>query len=249
MALDVIDTITSSFKDLTTPHGAKVIASMIGLAIVNAVSMYLSNMQGSVTQLVGGLLAILYLVFGAVFLVGVFRTFSERSFELSQYTENVAWPFYRYLVSGSSLAGILGAVTMLIAGFGLMLSIGQTSPAAGALGMLSAFQSTTFRLGLLVSVIVGVYIYTTLVLAFPSISIRDGRAFEALDNAVQRSKGERLRMFLSAVPYLVILALVGVVDSQFGTSMPTITAYVNGALSLIGAAYNFALLAQLEKRL
>ena len=111
-------------------------------------------------------------------------------------------------------------------------------------------------LGLLLGIGAFIYVFLTLTVSVPMISTEDNRIFQALDRSVQRTKGEKLSMFIAALP-IVFIYLIGILVAVIagGASMGT-TGTPSAAMTLVSSVVTaftatlfFSLLNEYHQRL
>lgn len=133
------------------------------------------------------------------------------------------------------LVGMLG---------GSLMSIGSMG-AAGAVGGSTGMLALGGILGLIALSII-LYILAALIISVPRITVNDKRLFQALDESVQITKGNRLSIIATILPFVALLALgvasLAAIDGILGTA-------IYGILVLIGSLYMPAILTELNSRL
>lgn len=245
MSLDVQDTAFSTIERLKSRATLAVIGlSLLLAAVVGLGAAAAFAVGGAAGSVIGLLTAVAYVAGIAMIGVGAFRSYDEMNYSKSQYTENIVKPFLRLSVSGMLLylLAILAAYVPLVIGAIVASPLALMNPEGALTGLSGPLASI---LGLAAASI-GMYVATSMILSLPGIAVSDQRLFESLDKAVQRSKGNRLRMIASLLPAVV----AGAVGFGAATYLGDI---VGGLIYLVALAfaqyYNLALLTELNDRL
>jgi len=258
MALDAVNTLRHAFGSLKTPTGQKLIGIFLLVQGLNLGGSLL--MEGSGAMLGAGTALSLAGFLGTLIAtIGGFRSIREGEIQTRFFTSNLLWPFGRLLganVTSSILALGLFFILALPAVLVTALTGAAGSLAAGAVSIGSAAGSAGLLAGVfgLIGLLMGLggFIYATvaLIIAQPLIAIDNKRLFQALDESVQRSKGQRLSIFASLtglfITYLVVFLLIvgiGQVVPDFVTT--TGTALLFGTISVT----NISLLNHLTENL
>lgn len=246
MALKAVDTAKSAFGSLTQPVGLKVIGLLFVVQLANMLGS-MAYTAGTVAALLGALVSVLAAVATLIIMVGALRSFDSGAFSKEHYTNNLVWPVTRS-VGANAVTSIFAyglsllAVLPFIVVAGLVGAGIGASPATAVLGLIGG----VFGLGVLI------YVLLTLSISIPMIATGDRRMFEALDQSVQRTGGEKKSLFLAFLPlgavYLAVVAVLvalapaqGTVDPLFGAASALIS-------STVAAAF-FSLLTEFDDRL
>ena len=255
MTLDAVDTIKSTFGSLKTDAGMKILGLIFVLQIVNLGSTYLGSM-GTGAMVASALLSLVVAAAMVLVTVGAFRSLDSGEFTMEQYTSNVLWPVVRItganavttiFAYGLALIALLPVIMVsVLAGAGLS-SVGAGSVVGGSI--LGAVLGIA---GLALGFAAFLYIFLMLTVSIPMVSVDDNRLFQALDRSVQRTKGEKVSMFLAALP-IAVLYLVGVIAvviaAGTGSSLSPVLAVVTSVVTALTATLFFSLLNEYHQRL
>lgn len=252
MALDAIDTIKSTFGSLKTDAGMKVLGLLFVVQLANMGSTYLASM-GTAMMVVSGLISLGVAAGMLLISVGAFRSFDSEELNSDQYTSNILWPIIR--ITGAN------AVTTIFA-YGLALL--ALLPALGVAGIAGSGMSTGAVGSSIIGAVLGLgglvlgfaaffYIFLMLTVSIPMIAVDDKRIFQALDRSVQRTKGSKVSMFLSALPvgllYLLgIGAIIGLTGPATATLGP-VAALATSVVTAVIVTLLFSLLNEYHQRL
>jgi hypothetical protein len=254
MALDAIDTIKSTFGSLKTDAGMKIFGLLFLVQLANMGSAYLGT-TGTGLTIVSGLISLIAGVAMILITVGAFRSFDSGEVNSDQYTNNILWPVIR--ITGANLVTTIFAYGLaLVALLPALLLAALTGAGVSSLGTAGAgiVGGVLGLVGLLLGGAAFFYIFLMLTLSIPMISVDDNRIFEALDRSVQRTAGEKVSMFLAAVPvgllYLVGIGLV-LASGAAGTAQTAspVVILVSSAVTGLTATLFFALLNEYHQRL
>ena len=218
MKLDIIDAILSGFNRITSKATLGVIGVMIALFLIVLIGSVGGGALMTVSSILGGLVllltAIAYIAGAASLSVGTFRAFDQKDFKTEMFTDNIVWPFLR--VTGANLTIQAFAFTIAYLLIYPILAIGLLGGSAASLtaatGATSGLGSLTGGLligvGLagLVSLGIILYLLAALIISVPRITVDDKRLFQALDESVQTTKGNRIRMIATIAPIFVLFA-------------------------------------------
>jgi hypothetical protein len=223
MALDAINTIKSTFGSLKTGVGMKILGLLFVVHLVNMGTTYFSTM-GTGMMIVSGLISLTAAAVLLLITVGAFRSFDSGELTKDQYTNNIVWPLIRItganavttiFAYGVALFALLPVVLVsVLAGAGLS-SLGAGAVAGGSI--LSALLGIA---GLVLAIGAFFYLFLMLTVSVPMIAIEDNRIFEALDRSVQRTKGEKISMFLAALP-VGLIYFIGIIPIPLAAMAPT----------------------------
>ena len=248
MSLDVVETIKSTFSQFKSEIGLKILGAFL---LVNLVTTGLSfglSSQGIVASFsfVGILLASIASI---VLTVGAFRSLFDGSIEREQFTEDLVMPFLRNLGSG--------AVTALFTLLGLYIAlvpavlIGGSVSALSAPVVLSSLSPALIAAVIIIGGTIALYPLLALLTSTPMIFVERDRMFEALDKSVQRSRGEKLGMFLATLP-VGLLYLVAQMTALAGFTGSTMTAsgiLISSIGSSVGTLASISLLVEYHRNL
>jgi hypothetical protein len=254
MKLDVLDTIKSSFSRI----GSRATLAVVGASILLGLVVLLGLGAGSALMTMSGILGSLVMIvtFGvyitglASVSVGALRAFNQEDFSKEMFTDNIAWPFLRMtgshiviqafmftvayaLLYPALLAGMAGSGIMSMASTGI--STTGTGAAIGAGAGLAGVLAFALIL----------YVLSALLLSLPRIAVDNKRLFQALDESVQSTKGNRTRIIAALLPFAVFMAaaFAGIFTGGL----------LGGAIylvsSLVSSIYFLSLLTELNTRL
>ncbi len=234
MALDAGDLVRSVFDKVTSDIGLKLIAAFFVLQLLNIGSSYSFEVGGPAAA-IGAVVSLAAAVAGILLMIGSFRALDTGELEKQQFTDNIIWPFLR-LVGANILTTVFVVVALIpaslialltVGGAGVGVTLGSTAltVVVGLLGALLGIGSLVFV----------AYAVLALITALPEIAVNDSRLFEALDNSVQRSSGEKLRMFISLVP-VVLLYLLVLPVSAVAAVAPEASVVVSPLIAVLSAA-------------
>jgi len=258
MALDAVDTIKSTFGSLKTDAGMKILGLLFVVQLVNLASTYLSTM-GTGMMFVSAFISLGVAAAMLLITVGAFRSFDSGEVKIDQYTSNIAWPITRIIGAnvvttvfayGVALLALLPVMFIgALAGTG-MSSIGAAGSVAGS----SILGAVLGLMALVIGAAAFFYMFLMLVVSIPMISVNDNRIFEALDRSVQRTEGEKVSMFLAALPigllYLAgILLVVASGAAGAGETVGPVMAVVTSVVTAVTGTLLFSLLNQYHQRL
>ena len=261
MALDAINTIKSTFGSLKTGVGMKIlgllfVVQLVVVQLVNMGTTYFSTM-GTGMMIVSGLIS---LTAAAVLLLITVRSFDSGELTKDQYTNNIVWPLIRItganavttiFAYGVALFALLPVVLVsVLAGAGLS-SLGAGAVAGGSI--LSALLGIA---GLVLAIGAFFYLFLMLTVSVPMIAIEDNRIFEALDRSVQRTKGEKISMFLAALPVgliyfigIIPLAAMAPTTGSTATSVSPVLVLLTSVVTAVSGTLFFSLLNQYHQAL
>jgi len=229
MALDVSEAVKTGFGSLKTDVGQKLIGIFFLIQAVNFGSTFIIETGSTALQLLGGLLITVSALASIAATIGGLRSFRENMIGRDFFTDNLLWPFARTLganLTTGIFAYLIGAIFLLPA---FLAALGGTTASSVGAGALSGASITGIALGAL-GVILGfaafIYVIITLILAQPLIAIDDKRMFQALDESIQRTKDNKLSIFLAGIAVLIVyflLAMIGglasVANEQIGAAL------------------------------
>lgn len=217
MKLDVIDTIMSGFDRIASKATLGVIGVMIALLILLGGGFAIGGFLMTVSTILGGaVMAITFIgyILGAASLgVGMFRAFDQKDFKTEMFTENIIWPFLRLTGANITIQSFALAITYILV-YPIMLigllggSAASLTAATGTSNFTGMGAGLIAGLGLagLISLGIILYLLATLILSVPRITVDDKRLFQALDESVQTTKGNRIRIIATLVPIVVLMA-------------------------------------------
>ena len=254
MKLDVLDTIKSSFSRLGSRATLGVVGASILLALVVLLGFGAGGALMTMSSILGGLVMIVtigvYIAGLASVSVGSLRAFDQEDFSKEMFTDNIAWPFLR--MTGSHI--VIQAFMLTVAYALLYPALLAGMAGTGIMSMASTGMSTTGTgaaigagaglIGVFAFAIV-LYILSALLLSLPRIAVDNKRLFQALDESVQSTKGNRPRIIASLLPFAVLMAaaFAGIFSGGL----------LGGAIYLVSAfassIYFLSLLTELNSRL
>jgi len=254
MKLDVLDTVKSSLSRI----GSRATLGVIGASILLGLAMLLGFGAGgalmTMSGILGGLVMVVtvgvYIAGLASISVGSLRAFDQEDFSKDMFTDNIFWPFLR--MTGSHIviqafmftvvyALIYPALLAGMAGSGMM-SMAATGMSTTGIG--TAIGAFAGLIGVFALAIV-LYILSALLLSLPRIAVDNRRLFQALDESVQSTKGNRPRIIATLLPFAVFMAaaFAGIFSGGL----------IGGAIYLVsvflGLVYLLSLLTELNTRL
>lgn len=250
MKLELTDTVLSSFDRVASKATAGLIG--IGIALGALITAGVGTgvaVGGSISMLIYAVTALVYLAGVAVLTVSSFRAFDQQDLGKEMFTENIIWPFLRMMGCNIVIQSFAFTVLYLIA-YPLLLVGGASSYLLmGAAGTGTGMSPMLIAGGLAAGIIfIGIllYIMAALTLSLPRISINDRRMFEALDESVQATSGNRAKIIAAFLPVAIFIgggmASIVLIEGLAGTA-----AYM--ALAAIGSFYSLGLLTELNDRL
>jgi len=253
MTLEVLQTVKSSFDRIASKASLGVAGLTIGLiaivmggATLTGISVALSPVLGAV---VGMLTAAAY-IGGLVSLsVGSLRAFDQKTVTKEMFTENIIWPFLRITGSNIVLQAFALTVAYLVLYPAILLIFGATGMMQGTMtGAPQLGDAAIAGLGVSggITAILVLYVFAALSIALPRIAISDKRIFQALDESIQATKGSRLQIAATILPFAALLVAGAGALLVLGGILGTLL-YM--ALAVIGSLYWLALLAELNERL
>jgi hypothetical protein len=250
MELDIVDTVLSSFSRLGSRATLGVIGALLALILALVAGFTAGGALMAVSGILGGLVMLVtfavYIAGAASISVGALRAFDQEDISKGMFTENILWPFLRMTGSNIVTQAFVFAVVYILV-YPLILT---GLAGVGAMGMMAGTGLSTGMLagagvlGLLALLIV-LYIMATLTLSLPRIAVNDRRMFQALDESVQSTRGNRLGIIATLLPFAVFMAAA--FAGMFSGGL------VGGAIYLvsvlISSLYFLSLLAELNTRL
>lgn len=214
--VEALDILKTAFGGLKTDVGKKLIGLFFVIQLFNLAGTLVSGM-GAAAQAAGILASLVAAVAGIVATIGGLRGFREGELEKEMFTDKLIWPFGRILGANlvSTVFAYLLAIIALFPAFWIAVMSGITS--FSGLSAASTAVIGLGGLGALLAVTAFLYVAVTLVLAQPLIAIDDRRMFQALDESVRRTKGERLDIILALLGLMIVyLVAVGVAAGLTG---------------------------------
>lgn len=205
MSLDIGDTVKATFRGLLNETGLKVAGLIF---VVQAANMFGSGLYnyGTGAGIAGGLLQLLASIAGIVVMIGGLRSLDAGRIRKRYFTERLIWPALRLF--GANLTTTAFVFVALLPGILAAVSI----TGMGAVGISSSL-GLIMGAGIgLISLAATLYVFYALTIAVPDIVINDSRLFESLDESVQKTYGEKINMFLTSLPViLVYLVSTGII--------------------------------------
>ena len=257
MKLDVIDTVLSGFSRIASRATLGVIGAMIALFLVIGIGFAAGGALMTVSTVLGGAVMALafigYIVGAASLGVGIFRAFDQKDFSKEIFTDNILWPFLRLTGANITIQAFAFTVAyvllypILLVGLlgSTAASIGSAAGASGLTGMSAGLMAGLGVAGL-ISLGIILYLVATLILSVPRIAVDDKRLFQALDQSVQSTKGNRLRIIATLLPFVLLLA-VGMAALVALGEILGLLVYTIAVIA--GSFYTPAILTELNSRL
>lgn len=253
MKLDLKDTVLSSFNRIASKATAGILGGGLVIGLVFAAGFGGGAMLSSVSNLLSAAIMLVtfltYVAGAAVLSVGAFRAYDAKTLEKEMFAENILWPFLRMTGANIVLQSfILTAIyliaypLLLLGGIGSRLLMGSAMPTTSLGGGIAALAA----LAAVGVVAVVLYIAATLSLALPRITVNDRRMFQALDESVQSTKGNRLKIVLGFLPIAVLIG-AGIAAMILVGEIAGTAAYI--ALAAVSSFYGLGLLTELNNRL
>jgi len=256
MALDAINTIKSTFGSLKTGVGMKILGLLFVVHLVNMGTTYFSTM-GTGMMIVSGLIS---LTAAAVLLLITVRSFDSGELTKDQYTNNIVWPLIR--ITGANAVTTIFAYGVALFALppvvlvSVLAGAGLSSLGAGAVAGGSILSALLGIAGLVLAIGAFFYLFLMLTVSVPMIAIEDNRIFEALDRSVQRTKGEKISMFLAALPVgliyfigIIPLAAMAPTTGSTATSVSPVLVLLTSVVTAVSGTLFFSLLNQYHQAL
>lgn len=257
MKLDVIDTVLSGFDRITSRPTLGIIGAMIALFLTIGIVSAIGGALMTVSTILGGIVLLFafigYIVGAAALGVGTFRAFDQKDFNKEMFTENILWPFLR--ITGANITIQAFAFTVAYILLYPILLIGLLGSTAASLGSATGVSGVTgMSAGLLaglgvaglISLGIILYLVATLILSVPRIAVDDRRLFQALDESVQSTRGNRLRIIATLIPFVLLLAVAVGALAALGEILGLLVYLV---AVIAGSFYTPAILTELNSRL
>jgi hypothetical protein len=231
--VEAFDLLKTAFGGLKTDVGKKLVGLFFAVQLINFAGTYAAGM-GTGAQAAGVFASIFAALATIVATIGALRGFREGELEKEMFTENLLWPFGRFLGANlvSTVFAYLLALVALLPAIGAAGLSGITS--ASGLSAASALVIGLGGLGVILAVGVFIYVAVTLILAQPLIAVDDRRMFQALDESVRRTKDERASMALALLGLMLAYFLITFVAGFAGGTIGGET--VVGALTSLVVA-------------
>lgn len=257
MALNATDTIKSALGSLKTGVGIKLIAIFLLIQLVNLGNqMLMTSGNALISRVIGFLVG----VAGLLAMLGAFRSLDQEQLKTEYFTTELLHPIKR--VIGAQITSTIFVVLALApAIIGAMLLGLSPIGAAVASGLLSGLGGVGAALGavtIIASIFLFFYALLALILSIPEVIIDNNRMFEALDNSVLRTKGEKFNMFLALIPVMLIQVItVGFTAASGAAGASTgaaanpgpLVLIVTSVLGSINAVLAYATLVEFNQRL
>lgn len=250
MSADALDVLRTSFGSLKTSTGQKLVGIFFAVQLLNIGSSYMmESMSMTATSVAVGLVGALL---GVVATIGGLRSLREDEVKLEYFTSNLVWPFGRTLGANLVTAVFAYAISLifvapaLIAAYtsGLTSLAGLTGASAGVLALAA--------LGGLLGIAAFFYVSITMILAQPFVAIDDMRMFQALDESIQKTKGNRLSIFtafLGLILAYVAVAAVMAIASSVAPSQELVQGGASLVLSAVMAPVSMKILEEFANQL
>jgi len=253
MSFNISDTVKSTFDRIASKASLGVGSFALGLLII----LFLGTAAtGAATMVNSALAGIIGLVTAAVYIAGVasltvgsLRAFDQEELEKGMFTENIVWPFLRMFGSNIIVTHFIYLAVLIVLYPTILLTM-------GASGMLEGTAETMPELGNAaiaglgisggITAVVVLYVFAALSLSLPRIAISDKRLFQSLDQSVQVTKGNRLKIAATILPFL---ALIGIGLTALVALSSILGGLIYLTLVVLGGLYWLALLAELNDRL
>jgi hypothetical protein len=257
MKLDITDTVLSAFSRIASRATLGVIGAMIALFLVLGAGFVAGGALMTVSTFLGGAVMALtfigYIAGAASLGVGMFRAFDQKDFSKEMFTENILWPFLRLTGTNITIQAFAFTVAyvllypILLTGL-LGSSVASLGSATGASGLTGMSAGLLAGLGVagLISLGLILYLVATLILLVPRIAVDDKRLFQALDQSVQSTKGNRLRIIATLLPFVALLVIGAGALSSLGEILGLVV-YMIAVIA--GSFYTPAILTELNSRL
>lgn len=239
----------NSFGSLKSSTGQKLVGIFFVIQALSFASTYLMDEMSMISVAVG--LSLVSGLLGVIATIGGLRSLRDDEVKLENFRENLVWPFGR--IAGSNLVTavlayvvafiFLGPATVAAVTSGVTSLAGLTSASAGVLALAG--------MGGLLGLAAFIYISMALILAQPFIAINDQRMFEALDNSIQSTKGNRLNILMTFLGYLLVYLGITVVLAFVAMAVPetVINAVVSVVLGPIMAPVGLKILEEFSREL
>lgn len=253
MSFNISETIKSTFSRIGSKASLGVGAFTLGillLLLLGSAATGAATLVSPVLAVVVGLVTFaVYIAGAASLMVGSLRAFDQEAIEKGMFTENILWPFLRMTGSSIILSNFIYLAVILVlypaalltfGASGLMQGAAETTPEMGA----TVIASLGIAGG--IAVAAALYVFAALSISLPRISISDKRLFQSLDESVQVTKGNRLKIAATIAPFALLLAAAVAALLYLGEILGFLV-YI--ALAVIAGLYWFALLAELNDRL
>lgn len=252
MKLDVIDTVLSSFSRMSSRATLGVVGAGLALILALIAGFMAGSALMNVSSILGALVMVLtfgvYIAGAASISIGALRAFDEEDVSLDMFTDNIVWPFLR--MTGANIVTQAFILTVAYILFYPLILIGFAGAGAaemtstGMTGISSGLMLGAGVVGLLALLIV-LYIMSALTISLPRIAVNNQRMFQALDESIQSTKGNRPGIIATMLPFAALLAaaFAGMFSGGF----------LGGAIYivsiLVGSLYYLSLLTELNTRL
>lgn len=249
MSADALDVLRTSFGSLKTSTGQKLVGIFFAVQLLNIGSSYMmESMSMTATSVVVGLVGALL---GVVATIGGLRSLREDEVKLEYFTSNLVWPFGRTLGANLVTAAFAYAISLIfVAPIIAAYTSGLTS-LAGLTGA-SAVVLALAALGGLLGIAAFFYVSITMILSQPFVAIDDMRMFQALDESIQKTKGNRLSIFtafLGLILAYVAVAAVMAIASSVAPSQELVQGGASLVLSAVMAPVSMKILEEFANQL
>lgn len=214
MGLDALGILRNSFSGLKSGVGKKIVGIFFAVQLLHFGGTVLTRQE---LTLAGVSVTVFAAVLSIVATIGALRAFREGELKREMFTENILATIGRILGANLTNAVFAYGVAMLLLAPAVYLAALSGITAASGLSGASAAVLVALGVGGILGVGAAAYIAVAFLLAQPLIAIDDRRMFQALDESIQRTKGERLSIFLALailfLGYTVIAVLVAIAGS------------------------------------
>lgn len=254
MKLDITDTVLSSFKRIYSKASIGVVGAGLAVLLLMVAGFMIGGALTSVSGVLAGLVMLItflaYIAGLGMVSIGALRAFNRKTFNMEMFTENVFRPFMRLIGVNITMQAFIFTVfyvtvypLILVGMMGTMGSISAMTTASTASSF--AGMMPLIAAGGLIAVLLAVYVMASLFVALPRVAVNDSRMFQALDESVQSTSGNRLRVMVTLIPFILLMALAFAGVGSGGAIGWTI--YV---LSIIvSILYSLSLVTELNQRL
>jgi len=222
MSTNSVDILKNSFGILKTDVGQKLVGLFLLIQALNFGSTYLMQELSMTTipallSIAGGLLSV-------IVTIGGLRSLRDEEFDIENFKQNLVWPFGR--IAGANIVSVIFAYLVALIFIGPAALAALTSGVSSVAGLTGASAGVLALggLGAILGVAAFIYVSVTLILAQPFVAIDNMRMFEALDNSIQSTKGNRLNIFITFLGYGLANLTLGVIFGLIALFGPQIVA-------------------------
>lgn len=222
MSTNSVDILKNSFGILKSSVGQKLVGLFLVVQVLNYVPTYLMQEMSMTT--VPALLSIAGGLLGVIVTIGGLRSLRDEEFDLENFKQNLIWPFGR--IAGANIVSVVFAYLVALIFIGPAALAALTSGVTSVAGLSSASAGVLALggIGAILGVAAFIYVSVALILAQPFVAIDNMRMFEALDNSIQSTKGNRLNIFIAFLGYGLANLVLGVLFGLIALVGPQIVA-------------------------